>query len=65
MEFFWKISKNDYLLCLQERSKLKLDSPRIETSRVSKIGDVVHAKEDLPRGSWMISKIVEEITGSD
>ena len=65
LEFFWKISKNDYLLCLRERSKLKLDSPRIETSRVSKIGDVVHAKEDLPRGSWMISKIVEEITGSN
>ena len=65
LESFWKTWKNDYLLSLRERSKVKLDHPRIQAKRVPKPGDVIQIKEDLPRGSWKIGKIVEMIPSSD
>ena len=33
-EFFWKIWKNDYMLCIQDQSKSKLNSTNIEASRI-------------------------------
>ena len=65
LESFWKIWKSDYLLSLRERLKLKLKSPRIEANERPRIGDIVQLKEDLPRGSWKLGKIVELITSND
>ena len=65
LESFWKIWKSDYLLSLRERLKLKLKSPRIEANETPRIGDIVQLKEDLPRGSWKLGKIVELITSND
>ena len=65
METFWKIWKNDYLLSLRERSQRTLRSPRIESDNIPKIGDVVQLKDDLPRGSWRLGRIVDLITSQD
>ena len=65
LESFWKIWQSDYLLSLRERSTLKLKSPRIESKETTQIGDIVQLKEDLPRGSWNLGKIVELITSND
>ena len=32
--FFWKTWKNDYMLCIQDQSKSKLNSTNIEASRI-------------------------------
>ena len=52
-------------MSLRERLKLKLKSPRIEANETPRIGDIVQLKEDLPRGSWKLGKIVELITSND
>ena len=52
-------------MSLRERSTLKLKSPRVESKETPKIGDIVQLKEDLPRGSWKLGKIVELITSND
>lgn len=65
LETFWKIWKDDYLLSLRERSQIKLKSNRILANDVPKVGNIVQVKEDLPRGSWKIAKIVELIPNSN
>jgi len=65
LESFWKTWKEDYLLSLRERSRRTLKGPRIESSESPIIGTVVQVKEDLPRGSWKIGKIVELIKSND
>ena len=65
LESFWKIWQGDYLLSLGERLKLKLKLPRIEANETPRIWDIVQLKEDLPRGSWKLGKIVELITSND
>ena len=65
LESFWKLWQSDYLLSLRERSTLKLKSPRIESKETPQIGDIAQLKEDLPRGSWKLGKIVELITSND
>jgi len=65
LESFWKTWKEDYLLSLRERSRRTLKGPRIESSESPTIGTVVQVKEDLPRGSWKIGKIVELIKSND
>ena len=52
-------------MSLREKSTLKLKSPRIEANEAPQIGDIVQLKEDLPRGSWKLGKIVKFITSSD
>ena len=65
LETFWKMWKDDYLLSLRERSQRNLRSPRIESNNTPKIGDVVQLKDDTPRGSWRLGKIMELITSQD
>ena len=51
LESFWKIWQSGYLLSLQEKSTLKLKSPRIKVNETKQIVDIVQLKEDLPRDS--------------
>ena len=59
LESFWKTWKDDYLLRLQERSKMKLKSPRYKATDTPRVVVIIQMKEDLPRGSWKMRKIVE------
>ena len=54
LELFWKIWQRDYLLILQERSTLKLKSPRIEVNDTPQIGDIVQLKKIYieAHGNW-------------
>ena len=65
LDSFWVTWRNDYLLNLRERSQIKLKSKRIESKELAKVGNVVQVKENAPRGSWKIAKIVELIPNSD
>ena len=65
LETFWKIWKTDYILNLRERSKSHLSSSRIQAHEKPNVGDIVQLKEDTPRGSWRLGKIVELITSND
>ena len=65
LETFWKVWKDDYLLNLRERSQIKLKSGRVVANEVPRVGNIVQVKEDLPRGSWKVAKIVELIPNSD
>jgi hypothetical protein len=62
---FWKIWKNEYLLSLRERYQNKLKLKRVESTFKPKAGDVVLIKDDLPRGSWRLGKIVNLETSRD
>ena len=65
LESFWTMWKNDYLLSLRERQQTKLKSPRVESSEIPKIGDVVQIKENTPRGTWKMGRIVELISSRE
>lgn len=62
---FWKIWKNDYLLNLRERTQTKLKTNRILSEMIPSVGDVVLIKDDLPRGQWKLSRIVDLLNSSD
>ena len=62
---FWKIWRDDYLLSLRERTTIKLKSNRVQSSEKPKNGDVVLIKDDLPRGSWKIGRIIQLRQSSD
>ena len=65
LHHFWKTWSGEYLLSLRERYQSNLKKNRPSFKMTPHIGDVVLIKEDLPRGSWRLGKIVELISGSD
>ena len=65
LEQFWKVWKDDYLLNLRERSQRYNKHPKVQSSKVPKVGDIVQIKESAPRGTWKIGRIVEMITSQD
>jgi hypothetical protein len=62
---FWKIWRDQYLVSLRERLQTQLKSGRITAKTIPSVGDVVQIKENLPRGSWKIGRIVELVTSND
>ena len=56
---FWKAWRNDYLLSLRERTQYKLKSGRIQSHQEPNVDDIVIVKDETPRGSWKLAKIVE------
>ena len=56
---FWQIWRDEYLLSLRERTQNKIKCGRIQSGYEPNTGDVVLIKEDVPRGSWRLGKIVE------
>ena len=61
LDTFWEIWKNDNLLSLRERFKIKLKESPYKAS----VGDVVLIKDNLPRGTWRIGRTKELIVSRD
>ena len=53
------------MLSLRERYQTSLKKVRPSSEQSPQIGDVVLIKENLPRGSWKLAKILDLILGSD
>ena len=62
---FWQVWRNDYLLSLRERTQTDLKGPRCQALGKAKTGEIVLIKDNLPRGSWKLGRIVNLITSSD
>lgn len=62
---FWNIWKDQYLTSLRERSQILMKHSHIQDSKEAKIGDVVQIKENTPRGTWKIGRIIELIKNQD
>ena len=56
---FWRIWREQYLTSLRERTQSSLKVGRVLSHEVPKCGDVVLVKDNLPRGTWKIGKIIE------
>ena len=65
MEQFWKMWHDFYLQNLQERATIEHNNPHKTAHHSPKLGDVVLVRDNLPRGSWKISNIIELNKGSD
>ena len=62
---FWKAWRNEYLLSLRERTQYKLKSGRIQSYQEPNVDGIVIVKDETPRGSWKLAKIVELNVSSD
>ncbi|VDI16697.1 Hypothetical predicted protein [Mytilus galloprovincialis] len=65
LDSFWNLWRNEYLLSLRERTQTKLKSCRVQSSFLPQIGDVVLIKDNLPRSTWRMGKIVKLISSND
>ena len=62
---FWNIWKEQYLTSLRERSQIFMKHSHIQDSKEARVGDIVQIKENTPRGTWKIGKIIELIKSQD
>ncbi|CAF1104794.1 unnamed protein product [Didymodactylos carnosus] len=65
IEQFWTVWRNDYLLNLRERTQRFLRQPHCRSIEIPKVGDVVHVRNDGPRGSWQLARVIKIIKSSD
>ena len=65
VNMFWKIWRDEYLLCLRERTQSMLKSKRVQSNFAPSVDDIVLLKEDVPRSSWKFGKIVGLVKSSD
>ena len=61
----WKIWKTDYLTNLRERYQKNLKTPRVQSNYKPQKDQIVHIKDNGPRGTWKIGKIVKLNMGRD
>lgn len=55
---FWDIWRNDYLTSLRETHQSNLKQPRVNVKSEPAVDDVVLIKDNLPRGSWRMGRVV-------
>ena len=60
----WKSWRDDYLLSLREHQQYTMKQPTTAALSPS-TGDVVLVKDDLPRGTWRLGKVVDVHTSAD
>ena len=65
LNVFWKIWRDEYLLSLRERTKCELKSKHKQSHFSPGEGDVVLVKEDIPRGSWRLGKVIRLVSSRD
>ena len=61
----WKIWQDEHLLSLKERFKNQIKTTNTLLKLYPKIGQIVHIKENLPRGAWKLGKIIKLIESED
>ena len=62
---FWKVWHDQYLQSLRERTQVHHRKPRVHIHRTPQTGEVVLLKDNVPRGSWKLARIVELISSKD
>ena len=62
---YWKVWYSHYILSLRERYRTHIKESKSTSKFEPKIKDIVHIKEDLPRGRWKLGRIEEMITSND
>ncbi|XP_045171094.2 uncharacterized protein LOC123533509 [Mercenaria mercenaria] len=62
---FWRIWRDEYLICLRERMQAFLKAGRVVSQNGPKVEDIVLIKDNTPRGSWKIGKIQELLFSRD
>ena len=65
LNVFWKIWRDEYLLSLWKRTKCELKSKHKQSHFSPGEGDVVLVKEDIPRGSWRLGKVIRLVSSRD
>ena len=65
MNNFWQCWKNDYLNSLRERYQRDIKSEGKDCRDDPQVNDVVLIKDNLPRATWRIARIVELIASKD
>ncbi|KAF0154890.1 MAG: hypothetical protein FD188_3218 [Ignavibacteria bacterium] len=65
LNHFWNLWKNHYLLSLRERYQRSLKKSKGSISTLPQVGYVVLIKDNLPRGSWRLGRIIELMKSSD
>ena len=62
---FWKVWRDQYLQSLRERTQVHHRKPRVHIHRTPQTGEAVLLKDNVPRGSWKLARIVELISSKD
>ncbi|MCG7879158.1 MAG: reverse transcriptase domain-containing protein [Candidatus Thiodiazotropha endolucinida] len=65
LDSFWNIWLHEYLTSLRERTQMKLKSGKLQSKVSCRIGDIVLIKDNMPRGSWRLGKVIELIQSAD
>lgn len=65
LEQFWTIWRNDYLTSLRERTQSNVKQKRVLSNISPSVGDVVLIKDNVPRGTWRLGKIISLSKSSD
>ena len=60
-----EIWHDEYLLSLREQFKNQIKTTKAISKLYPKIGQIVHLKENLPRGAWKLCKIIKLIESED
>ena len=61
----WKIWYSHYILSLRERYQTHIQEVKKVSKCEPQIGEIVHVKEELPRGRWKLGRIEELIISKD
>ncbi|XP_065197652.1 uncharacterized protein LOC135829177 [Sycon ciliatum] len=65
LDQFWRVWRDDYLADLRNSHTRKLRQARVTASEQPAVDDVVLIRDDMPRGSWRLGRIVALHTSKD
>lgn len=64
-DVYWKRWRDEYLLSLREHHQWEVKQRGRVSDVRPKVGDVVHVREDVPRGMWKLARIEELHNSTD
>ena len=65
LDRLWKLWYGHYVLSLRERYQKSIKGSKHTSTCEPRIGEIVHIKEDSPRGKWRMGKLEELIQSND